>query len=849
MNTLKKQNGMATILFVLLIGLTVMIITATVSKSLRSNKEASVSAHAQTNVQLMGWAGVSAFREYLIKQGNLNINNLAQLTGKSVVLRNDYNSKKISANNIAVFGCATEGASCTVTAEISANNLTSQAATTIQAVYEFSIKNGLVTAAGASTTVNLASNASFIGSLMEAEVPNTKVTLQVDGNVYIGSSLVKGFRTKNISELTINSTGDVRINCAYSNCSNTKINVNAKGLAELTNGGVYGHVNATKSVSLATNVEVESISSLDKVYISNSSTKLIHANKEVSLTAGAFGGYIYSNSDVTLSASRANSISVHGNISMTDLSSVSNNIESAKHVYLFSSNVGGDIKAYDYVDLNGLAISRSKVNGSVIAKGKNLTSIPLLGSYAVTLTNTVVDQNVYAKGRVELFLISSIGGKTLSSTAYLTTAQKTELDGKLNFTIPVVVNTTRITNQINDLLNFKTRVDVKAYKDEANYIFTKENSISRIYLNKLKNESNGTTYMYKDGKQYAIKGNTETFINDQGFYLGKYTLGAKEYVGAICLSIDSERLDIKSGKCTSPIIGYLPRVSVETKFEGGIFQDRFGLPDDYLYRFDILNAAFNTAKTHTWYLRSNADISNINNAAFAPGIFYFEGDLSLSGYPNINADNSASNTFTNSFLAEGDIEAILYSPKVYSPYNVLRETNTSIICNRKLKTIKGADLTTTTPASDSNSYLTPINLCKNSTEFKYDMNLDASAQKTTVSIDNQAIEKLDLGYVALMSNKMIRYGTCAKIYGDVLARSTIEGSNACINDSATITGNISSQGIPPYLQNIKQDNIFGADSKTILPKQEFTNTKNNTGTETQTGLVVNTGTLKWAKYL
>ena len=49
-----------------------------------------------------------------------------------------------------------------------------------------------------------------------------------------------------------------------------------------------------------------------------------------------------------------------------------------------------------------------------------------------------------------------------------------------------------------------------------------------------------STYMYKDGKQYAIKNNTETLVNDQGFYLGKYSLGAKEYVGAICLSVSSK---------------------------------------------------------------------------------------------------------------------------------------------------------------------------------------------------------------------------------------------------------------------------------------------------------------------
>ena len=64
MHTFKKQQGMATVLLVLLIGITVMLITASVAKTLVTNREAGVSAHAQTNAQLMGWAGVSAFKDF-----------------------------------------------------------------------------------------------------------------------------------------------------------------------------------------------------------------------------------------------------------------------------------------------------------------------------------------------------------------------------------------------------------------------------------------------------------------------------------------------------------------------------------------------------------------------------------------------------------------------------------------------------------------------------------------------------------------------------------------------------------------------------------------------------------------
>ena len=61
MQALKKQQGIATILLVLLIGITVMLITASVARALITKKEAATAAHAQTNAQILNWAGGAAF--------------------------------------------------------------------------------------------------------------------------------------------------------------------------------------------------------------------------------------------------------------------------------------------------------------------------------------------------------------------------------------------------------------------------------------------------------------------------------------------------------------------------------------------------------------------------------------------------------------------------------------------------------------------------------------------------------------------------------------------------------------------------------------------------------------------
>lgn len=873
MTILKKQQGMATILLVLLIGLTLMIVTATVARSLVSNKESSVAAHGQTNAQLMGWAGVSAFRVYLLKQGSLGLNNLDKLKNTSVMLKNDPNSKTITAKNIKVYGCTTEIDKCTITAEISSNNITSQAATTIQAVYEFTVKNGQISVAGESASVNYSGNTYLLGSNVEAELPNTKVTIQVEGDIHIGSSLTTGFKTKNISELTVNATGDVRINCVYSNCSNTKINVNAQGLVDLTNGGNYGSIHAGKNVNLTSNVTADSIYSIGNVTLSNASTNSIHANGDVLLSFGAFGGNIYSNAKVTLSLSKATNISAHGKVNLGGFTAVSQDVQSAQDVTLFSSTVDGDIRAYDYVDLNGSLLGRSQVHGSVFAKGNKLSTslLGILGlsySYAVTLSYSTVDQNVYAKGRVGSVFFSSIGGTTLSTLPIaLKESEKKILDEKLNFTVPKVVDTKHISSQISSQLNFKTHVDVRVYKDEANYIFTQKNKIARVYLNKLKSQRTGITYIYRNGDQYMLEGETEKYVNDKGFYLGKYTHNGKVYVGAICEEVDKVYRTIESGTCTSPIIGYLPRVSVEALFDGGKYFDLFGYPKDYLHTFNILGEILDSVgellteilnpskdykdftNGHTWYLSSKSGQSDIDNAAFAPGIFYFEGNLSIIGYKSANLFKESNSTFTNSFLTEGNILAMSSSPKVYSPYNVSRAGGAANICNRTLNTTSGQSVGSTTPVSLDSKYLIPTNLCKSQNEFKFDMNRDSFGNKTKVTIDNHVIDKLDLGYVALMSNQMIIYGGCTQIFGDVLARSAIRSIELCTNGSSTITGNISTQGVPPYSETIQHSNYFDAGSKTIVPQQEYSNIKNTIGTETESGLVVDTGSLQWAKYL
>ena len=815
MQNLKQQKGMATVLLVLLVGISVMLITAAVAKSMVSKKEASVAAHAQTNAQLMGWAGVSAFREYVQAQGRNNISAVAALNGQTITLRNEANKKEIIAKNIRVSGCVVSNPTCTVSADISSNNKTAQAATTIQVVYELNLNN--TPSIVEKMALGFTGNTDFLGTTFKAEVPNTDVIINVDGN----ASFLAGLQLENIRELNINSTGDVVVNCGTQKCGSTIINIHAQGRVDLSDGGNFGVVKADGVVSLSAAkpkvTRIEQIYSRSDVFISGESVvQQVRAVGNVQLTAGGYANNIIANGYVRLTTSSANTI------------------QARKYAYISDSTVENDIRVYQYVEL----LANAKVNGSIYAKGEqtiNTATIPIR-QVAVTHSLSYVKGSIYAKPAVHLYGFGSVksivspaiyGSRSIVTEPIVATTDIPQLD----FTIPSV-NSQAIRDEILAKMDFETKVDVTVYKNEANYIFTHNGGMSRVFLNHLYNAGTGKTYMYENNAQYEVDANgNKTYINDIGFAIGDYKYKNQEWVGAICLTVANGTCS--AGAAKTDIVGFLPRLSVGRTA---------GFANDYDFT--------HTSPRKTWILRTTSAVSSIDNPVFAPGIFYFEGDVAIIGHANLKVDSMTS-TFTNTILAEGDIRTEVNSPRIYSPYNLIREGDdkVALICDRTLKDIDGSPMSEQTiPKTYSSKYLVPVNLCKNASEFKYSMNRAADGTKLTVNIDGKTVDKLDLGYVALMANKNIAIGTCSRIYGDVYARSSIAGTASCgaTSNKNEIVGTIATQGEAPYLANIEHRNTFASNSTIVIPKSQFTNNQNNAGGTASNG--VSQVKLQWSRY-
>lgn len=809
MQTFKKQQGMATILLVLLIGITVMLITASVARALMTKKEAATAAHAQTNAQILGWAGVSAFREFLVQIGGNSFDGLNTLKAPNYTKTlTDANGNNVTAKNIIVTGCGTATAACSVTADIFANNSKAKAATTITVVYELSIVNNTVTVTEPTIKASLGGDTYFHGGTIRAEGPTpSAVILNIDGKLEIDTD----FTLENISSLTLNVDGDVRIVCSHfaAGCNQFQnVDINAKGNVHISDEIVtahsnFGHIYAEGNITLQTHIHAKNLYSLGNVNIRlESSADDIHAVGNVTIFDRSHVGHIYSNRNVEVNTnSSASSVRALG---------------------------------YVWMHTNGV------INGDVYARGDDKTST---GNDTVRVgTLSEVKGTIYAHGDVHVVAmparahdIHTTGDVT--GAGYKGTIKKNLTTSPLpsQFTPsprPAVANypvdPNAIRQHITPNLDFKTLVDVTKYKLDANYIFqtpagTLGQGFNRVFLNHLKNPANGDIYVYGQNssgmyEQQIIKAGTTTPIkleDGKGVYIADYGYPGFNPSGALCHKVSSRT-------CSSEIISFFPRVGSN--------------------RIGITAQDYDHTATNIWELRTGSANSTIVNATYAPGIFYFDGRVDISG--PVGTPTTA--VYTNTILAEGDITFSATSPILYSPYNVVRNGNPEIICDRSIQTVSGGAFTpsSTTPATLSNKFLIPINLCKTSSEFSYSMNRnpDDPSEWLYVNIDGQDVPKLDLGYVAFMSNGFVDAGTCSIIYGDILARDVVRGSHltTCKNGAGMI-GNISSQGVNKNVTG----NSLGAGSVYTIPQTNTNVSPGKTTTTTTSSFGLNQ---KWARY-
>jgi len=135
-SNLNKQQGIATILIVLMISLGMVGATMGMAYSMRGNQEVQVAAHASTNSQAGTWAAAEIFRKYLY-----------QIHGDTTIL-NDLDGElgmqvaglpaglQLKADVVSVAPPTVDDEFYLVTANIQARDALAKSATVLQVQYE-----------------------------------------------------------------------------------------------------------------------------------------------------------------------------------------------------------------------------------------------------------------------------------------------------------------------------------------------------------------------------------------------------------------------------------------------------------------------------------------------------------------------------------------------------------------------------------------------------------------------------------------------------------------------------------------------------------------------------------------
>jgi hypothetical protein len=213
----RRQRGIATILIVLLVGLSLGAAVLGATAYLRSTQDQSLTLHGQVQAQMKAWSGEEIVRQYLATlqtNGNLPVLASAISTASGNKLPITTGVTGITANFTGVNSTTNPTlVTATIEGQTAIGSTKAQSSSTLQVAY------GISTAAAATTSVlNFNRNLVLGGGInvVGSNTTNGSYTINVNGDVSTGGNSITGVST-------INSTGSINIG---SGSSFTQLNSN-----------------------------------------------------------------------------------------------------------------------------------------------------------------------------------------------------------------------------------------------------------------------------------------------------------------------------------------------------------------------------------------------------------------------------------------------------------------------------------------------------------------------------------------------------------------------------------------------------------------------------------------------
>jgi hypothetical protein len=376
---MNRQNGVATVLILILTGLSLTGIVYGTMFYIRGTQESVKTTHSATQAQIRAWTGVEVTRKFLEQFGedralSLTSGYALSVTGlsgvKMVVDQVNTTAKTITMN---ITGCS--NADNPVCA--GGNGTQTGSTSTIQAVFSVNGTSSTTTPSQLNDVLNFKGDVIANGGIAFRGGSNN-VTVRVDGN-FTSSSGLDGINTLYSTRNITLSGGGLGSNSLMA----------ANGNITLTASGSYGSVNAMGNVSINGSVSAVSIKSNGTTTLGSSSRiPLVQSIGDVTINGWTTYDAIQTKGNVFHNAGTVTSLQAEGNITQNGWISVVN------------GTIGGR-----YITPSG------NTNNIVSVNGYQVNIQPLT---EITLTDYHVDTNLLKNSANYAFEIDSNGNRIVT---------------------------------------------------------------------------------------------------------------------------------------------------------------------------------------------------------------------------------------------------------------------------------------------------------------------------------------------------------------------------------------------------------------------------------------------------
>ena len=262
---LQKQRGLATILIILIVGISMMALSMSAVRNVKSTQQKQVAVHATAHVQPLVWTGVEVFRAYLEELSEEQLSALKPSSKKMAIALSS-----ISADNASLSVTLLEAPTVIAEGEfeyyqvpvaITAFDYHADASASVKAVYYVAPPGGnnCVECVKLSATLDFHDNLDIEGGITVAPAAGTQTTFNVDGDV---TALHVSLTSINY----LNSTGDITLS------SGTFIDeLVANGSISLSGAAGASKLFALGNVTLDAGIQVDEIKTNSDVVLKSAS--------------------------------------------------------------------------------------------------------------------------------------------------------------------------------------------------------------------------------------------------------------------------------------------------------------------------------------------------------------------------------------------------------------------------------------------------------------------------------------------------------------------------------------------------------------------------------------------------